>query len=212
MNTLEAKNVSKQLKGVDVLRGINLNLEGGKVYAFQGENGCGKTMLFRVLSGLSVPTEGRVLYNGIDINKKHKELIKIGLVIEKAGLFPQLTGLQNLAYLAKINGIAKREDFIESLTRVGLDPNDKRTVRKYSLGMRQRLLIAQAIMERPDFLFFDEPTNAIDREGVELVYNIIREEAGRGAVVMMASHIDRDISSLAEKRYLVEEGSITGEI
>lgn len=211
MNTITAKNIVKKIGRSVVLNGIDLNLEGGKIYAFQGENGCGKTMLFRVLSGLSKPTEGTVLYNGTNINEKHKEMFKIGIVIENSSLFPQFTGMQNLTYLAKINGFIGKEDIENALIRVGLDPYDKRTVRKYSLGMRQRLMIAQAIMEQPDFLFLDEPTNAIDKDGVEMVYDIIRSEAGRGAVVMMATHLEKDVSNLADRRFIMGKGVITDE-
>ena len=119
--------------------------------------------------------------------------------------------MQNLTYLAKINGFIGKEDIENALTRVGLDPYDKRTVRKYSLGMRQRLMIAQAIMEQPDFLFLDEPTNAIDKDGVEMVYDIIRSEAGRGAVVMMATHLEKDVSNLADRRFIMGKGVITDE-
>ena len=116
--------------------------------------------------------------------------------------------MQNLRYLAKINGLIGDPEIVQALERVGLDPYDKRQVRKYSLGMKQRLLIAQAIMEQPDYLFLDEPTNAIDREGVVLVHNIIREEASRGAIVMMASHIEKDVSDLADHRFIMEKGEI----
>ena len=210
-HTLTATGVSKQLKSALVLKNINLSLTGGNIYAFQGENGCGKTMLFRVLSGLSRPTEGTVLYDGIDLNGRRREHFKIGIVIENCSMFPQFTAMQNLSYLAQINGIIGKDEITNALERVGLDPADTRTVRKFSLGMRQRLLIAQAIMEEPDFLFLDEPTNAIDRDGVGLVHNIIRAEAQRGAIVMMASHIDKDVSDLANRRFLMERGEIVDE-
>ena len=208
LHTLTARNVGKVLKHAEVLKHIDLDLESGLVYAFQGENGCGKSMLFRVLSGLSRPTEGVVSYDGIDLNQPHKEVFRIGIVLENASLFPQFTGMQNLRYLAKINGLIGDPEIVQALERVGLDPYDKRQVRKYSLGMKQRLLIAQAIMEQPDYLFLDEPTNAIDREGVVLVHNIIREEASRGAIVMMASHIEKDVSDLADHRFIMEKGEI----
>lgn len=211
MNTITAKNITKRIGRSTVLNGINLNLSGGNVYAFQGENGCGKTMLFRVMSGLSKPTSGEVLYNDVNINTKHEQLFKIGIVIENSSLFPQFTGVQNLTYLAKINGLIGKAEIENALVRVGLDPADRRTVRKYSLGMRQRLMIAQAIMEQPDFLFLDEPTNAIDRDGVKMVYDIVRSEAQRGAVVMLATHLEQDVSALANRRFIMEKGVIVDE-
>ncbi len=211
MNTITAKNITKRIGRSTVLNEINLTLSGGNVYAFQGENGCGKTMLFRVMSGLSKPTSGEVLYNDVNINTKHEQLFKIGIVIENSSLFPQFTGVQNLTYLAKINGLIGKAEIENALVRVGLDPADRRTVRKYSLGMRQRLMIAQAIMEQPDFLFLDEPTNAIDRDGVKMVYDIVRSEAQRGAVVMLATHLEQDVSALANRRFIMEKGVIVDE-
>lgn len=211
MNTITAKNVTKRIGRSTVLNEINLTLSGGNVYAFQGENGCGKTMLFRVLSGLSKPTSGEVLFNDVNINTKHEQLFKIGIVIENSSLFPQFTGVQNLTYLAKINGLIGKAEIENALVRVGLDPADRRTVRKYSLGMRQRLMIAQAIMEQPDFLFLDEPTNAIDRDGVKMVYDIVRSEEQRGAVVMLATHLEQDVSALANRRFIMEKGVIVDE-
>lgn len=208
MNTIVAKNISKTIRGTTVLRGINLSLTGGKVYSFQGSNGSGKTMLFRVLSGLTHPTTGEVYYNDIPLQDRHRPLFKIGITLEGASLYPGMTGVQNLAYLAGIQRLAGPSDIREALCRVGLDPDDKRTVRKYSLGMKHRLLLAQAIMEQPDFLFLDEPTNAIDQQGVARIHQVIRQEAERGAVVLLASHIDGDIASLADECYQMREGVI----
>ena len=208
MNKLEAVNVTKIIKNSTVLSNINLSLTGGRIYAFCGENGSGKTMLFRVLSGLSLPSSGIIKYNDKFFPKARPI---IGVVIENASLFPQFTSFQNLMYLASINKLASKKDIENALHRVGLDPKDKRVVKKYSLGMKQRLLIAQSIMEHPDFLFLDEPTNAIDKDGIELIHRIVREEAARGAVVLLASHIDNDISQLADKCFYMKSGEIVDE-
>ena len=206
MNRLVASNISKVIRRTAVLQNIDLDLTGGKVYAFCGENGSGKTMLFRVLSGLSRPTSGQVLYNGIDLNTRKRPFVRIGVTIENISLYPQFTGWHNLYYLSKIKKLISPDDIASAMRRVGLDPTDKRIVGKYSLGMRQRLVIAQAVMEQPDFLFLDEPTNAIDRDGVSLIHDIIRQEAERGAVVLIASHIDGDISHVADMRFTMREG------
>ncbi len=208
MNTLQAIDISKSIQGNLVLNNINFSLCNHRIYAFQGENGSGKTMLFRVLSGLSKPTTGTILFNGNKIGGQSKSLIKIGMVIENATLYPQFTGMQNLIYLSKINNLISNDDIKLSLERVGLDPNDKRLVRKYSLGMKQRLSIAQAIMEKPDILFLDEPTNAIDKQGVELIYDIIKQEAQRGAIVLLASHVDKDIATLADVSFYMDKGEM----
>lgn len=208
MDVLETIGLHKTIKGNAVLNDINLKLYGGMVYAFQGENGSGKTMLFRVLSGLSMPTSGCVRYNGMSFAEGQPD---IGVVIENASLFPQFTGFQNLSYLAGIKKVANSDAVVQALLRVGLDPKDKRTVRKYSLGMKQRLLIAQAIMEQPAYIFLDEPTNAIDKDGVNLVYKIIKEEASRGAVVLLTSHIDNDVSQLADCCFHMKNGEIVDE-
>lgn len=208
MNVIETVDLQKTINGNTVLSSINLKLYGGKVYAFRGENGSGKTMLFRVLSGLSMPTNGFVKYNG----KTFAEgCPNIGVIIENAGVFPQFTGFQNLSYLASIKRVATKRDIENALIRVGLDPKDDRIEKKYSLGMKQRLLIAQAIMEHPDYLILDEPTNAIDKDGIDLIHNIVKEEAARGAVVLLSSHIDSDISQLADECFFMRNGEIIDE-
>lgn len=208
MHKIVAENVSKTLKNRQVLKNINLSLESKKIYGFVGENGSGKTMLFRVLSGLSKPTCGYVKFDDKDLHSKYREYLNIGITIEHSSLYPDFTGFENLNFLSKIREIASKKDIENAIERVGLDPNDKRTYRRYSLGMKHRILLAQAIMEKPDFLFLDEPTNAIDKDGVELVHRIIKEESDRGAIVLMTSHISDDINSLANEVFFVKDGIV----
>lgn len=203
MHTLEARNLTKMIKKTRVLNNINFSLYGGKIYGFIGDNGSGKTMLFRAVSGLVKASEGQILYDG-----KAERSVNIGVTIENTSLFPDLNGYDNLLMLSKIRKVITREEIKDAIRRVGLNPNEKKTVKKYSLGMKQRLVLAQAIMERPDYLLLDEPTNGIDKEGVILVKKIIQEEKRRGAVILIASHIESDMQELCDEKFYIESGSI----
>lgn len=205
MHAIEIKGLSKEINGAYVLRDIDLTLAYGRIYGLKGDNGSGKTMLMRAICGLIRPTSGEILFDG----KTRKAADPtIGAMIENTSLYPDMTGTDNLRLLAKIRRRAGTNDIRKAIIRVGLDPDDKRTYRKYSLGMKQRLLLAQAVMEKPDVLLLDEPTNAVDKAGVELVHSIMREEAERGAAVLLASHIDTDIRGLCSAVYLMEHGSL----
>ncbi len=206
MNTLKVENISKTIKDSVILQNVSMEADGGKIVGIVGENGSGKSMLFRVMAGLVHPTEGQVLYNEKTFQEGQP---KIGLVIDDVSLYPDFTGKRNLELLAMIRNIADEKMIEDAIERVGLDPKDKRSFRKYSLGMKHRLLLAQAIMEKPDFLFLDEPTNAVDAEGVQIFYHIIKEEAERGAVVVVSSHVNSDIQTLAEKTYLMSKGKFS---
>ena len=198
-HSLVAKNVSKKIKGKNIIYSTSLELRGGHIYGFVGENGSGKTMLIRILCGLVIPSTGVVLLDDVDVHKKQKQ-IKMGVIIENSSLWPELTGIENLELLASLNRQITKQEIKDTMMRVGLP------IRKYSLGMRQRLIVAQAVMERPDFLFLDEPTNSIDREGVLLTHRIIEQEAERGAVILLASHINQDISNLCSQIFFVNKG------
>ena len=209
MNTIELENVSKTLRNNEVLKDITLHFESGKIYGFVGRNGSGKTMLFRIIAGLIKPTSGYVRYNSKVLGTELDIIPRLGLVIENVGLYPEFTGLRNLKMLANINCLIGEQEIKEAIIRVGLDPNDNRTVRKYSLGMKQRIVLAQAVMEHPDVLILDEPTNALDEDGVEQIRELIREEKERGALVLIASHNKEDISSLCDKIYSMKAGACT---
>ena len=201
--------MSKTIKGAQILKDINLELTGGTVYGFTGRNGSGKTMLFRALSGLMRLTEGSVTLDGKTLGKDFSVLPSLGIVLENVGLFANMTGRENLKYLAGLTGRVGDKEVTHALERVGLDPGDKRTYRKYSLGMKQRLAIAQAIMESPDVIMLDEPTNGLDDSGVELIRKLIMEEKQRGAIVLLASHNRDDIRLLADKLYHIDSGELT---
>ena len=206
MNIIDLENVSKTIRNNEVLKDISLHFESGSIYGFVGRNGSGKTMLFRLIAGLIKPTTGTVKYNGKALGSELDIVPRLGLVIENVGLYPEFTGLKNLKMLAKINRLIGENEIREAIVRVGLDPDDRRTVRKYSLGMKQRIVLAQAIMEHPDVLILDEPTNALDEDGVEQIRQLIREEKERGALVLIASHNKEDIATLCDKIYSMRAG------
>lgn len=203
------KDVCKQIKGNIILDHVNLELTGGRIYGFVGRNGSGKTMLFRAVSGLMNIDSGEITYDGNVLHKEASVLPDLGMILENAGLYPNLTGLENLRRLADIKKKIDDGEIRRAIERVGLDSADKRVFRKYSLGMKQRIVIAQAIMESPAVLLLDEPTNALDDQGVEMVRQILAEEKKRGALIMIASHNRDDIELLADEVYRVADGKIT---
>ena len=207
---LTATDVTKVIKGKTVLSHINLSLNSGYVYGFVGPNASGKTMLFRVLSRLISATTGIVSLNGKILKKAFPVLPDLGILLENVSLYPELTGYENLDYLAKFNHKIDKAGIIEALQRVGLDPADKRKYGKYSLGMKQRLAIAQAVMERPDILMLDEPTNALDQDSVKLIRGLIESEKDRGAIVLLASHNKEDIQLLCDHTFTMDGGAIVG--
>ena len=205
---LIADRIQKQIKGKVILSDVNLRLKGGKIYGFAGRNGSGKTMLFRALSGLMRIDSGSITLDGKILHKDFSVLPGLGILLENAGLYPDLTGVGNLLYLANLTKRIGREEATEAISRVGLDPADKRVYKKYSLGMKQRLAIAQAIMEKPDVIMLDEPTNSLDEAGVAEIRKVLLEEKKRGARILVASHNREDIRILADELYRVEEGRV----
>lgn len=201
-------NVCKSIKGKKILTDISLEMEKGKVYGFVGRNGSGKTMLFRALSGLMSIDSGSVTWNNKELHKDFSVLPNLGIVLENAGLYPNLTGIDNLMYLAKIRNKIKKEEVENAILRVGLDPKDKRVFGKYSMGMKQRLVIAQAIMENPDIIMLDEPTNGLDDSGINKIREVIMEEKNRGALIMLANHNKEDLHILTDKLYRMVDGKL----
>lgn len=211
MNTLKINSISKLIKGNPVLQSISLELSSGQICGLVGKNGSGKTMLIRAISGLMKPTDGYITWNDKVLYKDIDFIPNLGIIIENVGLYPEFTGFQNLKILSHVRDIISSEEIINNLERVGLDPNDKRTVKKYSLGMRQKLAIAQAIMEKPELLILDEPTNALDEASTLKIREIINEEAKRGAIIIIASHNKEDIYGICHNIYKMENGAIRQE-
>lgn len=205
---LVIKNMSKKIRGKSILNDVNLTLESGNVYAFVGENGAGKTMLFRAASGLMKLSKGNVYLDGKKLHQDFEILPGLGIMLENVGLYPELSGYENLKLLAKIRGKVGKDEIIEWIKKVGLDPSDKKAFRKYSLGMKQRLIFAQALMEKPDILMLDEPTNALDADGVNTIRKLILGEKERGTLIMIASHNREDIKIMADVVYSVKNGCV----
>lgn len=208
---IELKNISKTLKKIRVLDNVSYRFESGKVYGFYGENGSGKTMLLRAISGLLYLDEGEIICDGCILHKDISFPPDTGIVIEHMELLPNLTGKENLHQLASIKKTASESDIINALVRVGLDENDRRIVKKYSLGMKQRLNIAQAIFEKQKLILLDEPTNALDEEGVQRIYQIIREEKERGALIIIATHHRQDLEQVCDIVLRIQKGRIVEE-
>lgn len=208
MSYIELKNVSKVIKDSKILDSISLSLEKGKIYGFLGSNGSGKTMLFRTISGLIRPTSGEVSINDKVIGKEIDFPESCGITIENTGFWNDQTGFDNLKNIASIKNIVDDRAIIESMQRIGLNPQDKRKFRKYSLGMKQKLALVQAFMESQDLIILDEPTNSLDEESAIRVRNILREERSRGATILIASHISEDIDRLADKKFKVDLGRV----
>lgn len=208
---IELKHVTKILKKNTVLDDVTFSFESGRVYGLYGENGSGKTMLLRALAGLIVPTEGEVVSDGKRLHKDISFPENTGIVIEHMELLPKFTAADNLRLLAKIRKTAGEEEIRNTLLRVGLDPASKKKVKKFSLGMKQRLNIAQAIFEKQSVILLDEPTNALDAEGVERIYQIVREEKARGALIVMATHHKEDLRQICDQVIRISSGRIVEE-
>lgn len=209
MSEIVVNEVSKSIYGVPIINSISMKLVSGNVYGFQGINGSGKTMLMRLICGLIYPTKGEII---IDEKRLGKEITfpqSVGLLLENPAFLDSYTGYENLEMLASIKNIITREEIHEAITSVGLDPLDKRKYKKFSLGMKQRLGIAAAIMEKPDILILDEPTNSLDSSGVSLVKTIIAKERERGAIIILACHDLPVLQDVSDEIFLLEQGKIT---
>jgi ABC-2 type transport system ATP-binding protein len=207
-NKIIIKNLTKKIRGTVILDDINLELTGGKVYGVSGKYGCGKTMLMRSICGLIKPTSGEVVINEKVLGKDMSFPESLGALIENPAFLGGYTGFDNLRILADIKGGTSDEQIKESLTKVGLDPDDKRKYRKYSLGMKQKLGIACAIMENPDVVILDEPINAIDEKGVKLIEEVLNELREQGKIILIACHDKEELELLADEIFYMEEGKM----
>ena len=205
---LEMKDISKKIGEDYVLREINLSMDKGRIYGLQGKNGCGKSMLMRVICGLVLPTEGKVVIDGEELGKDISFPRSIGVLIEKPGFLDSYSGYQNLKMLASIQGRIKEEEILKAIHRVGLEDAMHKKYRKYSLGMKQKLGIAAAILERPDIVILDEPANALDEKSEEKLWKIVKEEKERGALVIVSCHTSEILETVTDKIFRMDGGKI----
>ena len=208
---IQLQNVTKRIKENTVLDNVSYTFKSGFVYGLYGQNGSGKTMLLRAISGLINLDSGSIFIDGEKLHDKIEFPPETGIVIENMELLPECSAKRNLQMLAKIKNIADEKDIIFSLERVGLDPDSDKKVKKFSLGMKQRLNIAQAIFENQKIIFLDEPTNALDEDAVQLIYKIIREEKSRGATIIVATHHKEDLKEVCDVILKIAEGKIVEE-
>ncbi len=205
---IEIKNYTKKIKDVVILSDISLVLESGVSYGLKGKNGSGKTMLMRAICGLIRPTSGEVIIDGEVLGKDISFPRSVGVLIENPAFIPNYTGYKNLELLASIQQKIGKEQICKVMKAVGLDPEDKRKYRKYSLGMKQKLGIASAFMENPDIIILDEPINAIDEAGIEMVKELVYEAKERGAIIIIACHDKEELEFLSDEIIHITEGRI----
>ena len=205
---LKIEHACKVIRKALILDDVTLTLQGGKIYGLQGPNGSGKTMLMRLMAGLIRPTSGQVWIDGRQLGRDMDFPPSMGLLLENPAFLPNHTGLKNLELLAAIQNRAAGEGIRQTLRDVGLDPDDRRKYRKYSLGMKQRLGVAAAIMEQPELILVDEPTNALDDRGVEQICALLRRERDRGALLVLSCHDASILEALSDEIYHIYEGRV----
>lgn len=205
---LEIKNLSKTIKQNEVLKNIDLTLHGGKIYGIQGKNGCGKTMLMRCIAGLILPTKGTITINEKVLHKDISVPESIGFLIENPSLLSDSSGFENLQMLALLQGDVSKEEILRLLEQVGLADAGNKKFGKYSLGMKQRLGIAAAVMGEPELILLDEPINAIDGEGVEVIRQLILGLKAPERIIMVACHDKEEMELLADEIIVMREGEI----
>lgn len=203
---IEVQNVVKRFRDQVVLKNVSISFEKGKIHGIVGRNGSGKTVLFKCICGLMHPEEGVILVNGKRVGRDVDMPEDIGAIIEAPGFLPNYSGYKNLRFLANIRRKIGKEEILNVLKTVGLDPESRKHVGKYSLGMRQRLGIAQAIMEDPEILILDEPMNGLDNAGVQNIRALLLELKAQGKTILLASHNHEDIAALCDTVHEMDGG------
>lgn len=206
-NTIKIEHVSKQFRSETVVKDVSVELEGGNIYGIVGKNGSGKTVLLKMIAGYLHPAPGAVYVGKQRIGDDIDFPRNMGLIIETPGFLSQYSGYDNLKYLADIRGVIGKDEIWKAMERVGLDPKSHKKVGKYSLGMRQRLGIAQAIMEDPDILLLDEPMNGLDQKGIEEIRELLQELRQEGKLIIITSHYKEDVE-ICDKVFQMNNGEL----
>lgn len=206
---IRVEGVSKDFKGARVLNNVSVSFEQGKIHGIIGRNGSGKTVLIKTICGFIHPDQGRVVVDGKVIGKEVDFPQNIGTIIEAPGFLPTVSAYKNLEYLASLRGVIGKDEIRKAISLVGLDPDDKKHVGKYSLGMKQRLGLAQAIMENPDILILDEPMNGLDNTGVSEMRELLLQFKADGKTIIIVSHNSEDISMLCDTVHEMDRGILT---
>ena len=210
MSGITVEGLGKKIKGTVILHDVNMTLEPGRIYGLRGRNGCGKTMIMRSLCGLLIPDKGTVTIDGEVLHRDIKFPRSVGVLKENPSFLPQYTGYRNLRMLARLTGGISDSDIRTALMRTGLDPDDSRTYRKYSLGMKQKLGIANAIMGEPDVIILDEPINALDEQTVENIKTELLKLRDAGKVIVIACHDRDELEFLSDIIYEIKDGTVAG--
>lgn len=206
---IELNEISKRFGEEMVLKPLTLSFEKGKIYGLVGRNGSGKTVLLKIICGFLKPDTGTITVNGTALGRKQEFPEDVGILIEKPGFLPQKNGFQSLKYLAAIQGKVDDQRIREVLRMVGLEDAGRKPVGKYSMGMRQRLGIAQAILENPSILLLDEPMNGLDDQGASEIRNLLKQLRDENRTIILASHIKEDIQGLCDVVYHIDAGEIS---
>ena len=208
---IEIKNVSKKFKDIDDLKNVSMTLESGHIYGFIGHNGSGKSVLLKLICAFLKPSQGEILFNGENVIDNNKFPPSTRALIETPNFISELSGLENLELLAEIQHKIGEKEIEEALKKVGLEENKNKKYYKYSLGMKQKLGIAQVLMEDPDILILDEPFNGLDEKSTSQIRNILVQEKQKGKLIILATHIKEDMNVLCDKMYKFDSGTVTEE-
>lgn len=208
MSVVQLENITKSFKGTTLFENVHATFEPGKIYGIVGHNGSGKSVLFKLICGFMVPDSGQVTIDPRYLSKNRTFPENFGVIIDRPGYLPQKSGFSNLRDLAKIRGIISDEQIRAAMERVGLSPDTKQAVRNYSLGMKQKLALAQAIMEEPQVLLLDEPFNALDADSVNAVRDLLSSYRSEGRTIIFTSHNREDMGLLADHIYRIRANSL----